>query len=84
LDGTRVEILYFAEAARRAGTPREELPAHAFTTLGELQDELFRRHRRLQEMAAHLAWAVDDELADPSTPMAGARRVAVLPPFSGG
>ncbi len=84
MSGIRVEILYFADAARRVGSRREVLSVKEGDRLADLQEELFRRHTALREIGSHLLWSINEEVADPETSLHGARRIGVLPPFSGG
>ena len=79
-----LELLYFAEVARRTGSLRETIRVPRESTLLQLQEEIFRRHPPLKEMERHLVWSVDEEVATPRTLLGTASRVGVMPPFSGG
>ena len=79
-----LELLFFAEAARRTGSRREFLTIAGDSTLADLKAELFRRYPRLREMENHLLWSVDEEIAGPDTKLDSVRSVGVMPPFSGG
>lgn len=79
-----VELIYFAQAARLAGTERETLSIEANTPLHQVQAEVLRRHPPLAELAGSLLWAVDEEMAGQDAPVGPGQVVAVMPPFSGG
>jgi molybdopterin synthase sulfur carrier subunit len=72
----------FASAREAAGRQTEEIPG---ATAGEVLDEACRRYgdRFTAVLASSKVW-VNGEPAGPSTPVAGADVVAVLPPVSGG
>ena len=81
-----VEVLYFAWVRERVGTPMERIETKA-RTVAELIEELRARddsHAAAFDDLSALRVAVDQELADPDTPLAGAREVAFFPPMTGG
>ena len=84
MEALGVKVLYFADAARRAGRAEEQLEGPPPATLAELQSLLFSRHPALGELEGILLWSVDEEMADPHTPLNESSVVGVLPPFSGG
>ena len=81
-----VDVLYFAWVRERIGIPRERVESDA-ATVGELLDELRGRGGRYEFALSDLSsvrFAVDQELAELSTGIRGAREVAVFPPMTGG
>lgn len=79
-------ILYFAAARERIGTGREEVTTDA-ATLADLMAELATksdRHAALFADPGALRYAVDQELAQPDTPLGDAREIAFFPPMTGG
>lgn len=79
-----MKVLYFADAARRAGRSEESLGPESPATLAELQELVFARHPELSALRGKLLWSVDEEMAGPGTPLTPDCVVGVLPPFSGG
>lgn len=81
-----IEVLYFAWVRERIGLPKERVETAA-TTPAELVAELRAREDRYAAAFADLSAlrvAVDQDLADWDTPLAGAREVAFFPPMTGG
>lgn len=81
-----VDVLYFAWVRERIGVPRERVESEA-ATVGELVDELKGRGGRYELALSDLSsvrFAVDQELAELSTGIRGAREIAVFPPMTGG
>ena len=82
----RVTVLYFAWLRERIGEPREEVETSA-ATVADLVRELIARsegHGLAFADLTSLRVALDQELADFSTPLAGVREVAFFPPMTGG
>lgn len=81
-----MNVLYFASVRERIGIPRETVETSA-TTVQELVAELVSKEERyaaaFQDLSA-LRVAVDQELVDFDTPLAGVREVAFFPPMTGG
>ncbi len=81
-----MDILYFAWVRERIGLPRERIETTA-ATVRELVAELMAREERyavaFSDLTA-LRVAVDQELRDFDTPLAGVREVAFFPPMTGG
>ena len=81
-----MDILYFAWVRERIGLPRERIETTA-ATVRELVAELVAREERyavaFSDLTA-LRVAVDQELRDFDTPLAGVREVAFFPPMTGG
>ena len=81
-----MQVLYFAWLRERVGIPKEQIETNA-TTVAELVDELRAREERyalaFSDMTA-IKIAVDQELVDINTPLAGVREVAFFPPMTGG
>ncbi len=81
-----IDVLYFAWVRERIGKPREAVETQA-ATVADLVEELKKREPRYAAAFADvsaLRVAVDQELADFSTPLSGAREVAFFPPMTGG
>ncbi len=81
-----VDVLYFAWVRERIGKPREEVETQA-ATVADLVEELKARAPRYAaafEDVSALRVAVDQELADFTTPLEGVREVAFFPPMTGG
>ncbi len=81
-----MDVLYFAWVRERIGLPRETLQTGA-VTVRDLVSELCAREARYEAAFADitaLRVAVDQELADFDTPLAGVREVAFFPPMTGG
>lgn len=79
-------VLYFAWLRERVGLPSEAVETEA-ATVAELVDELRGREERYAAAFADMAAvrvAVDQDLSDLSTPLAGVREVAFFPPMTGG
>lgn len=81
-----LEILYFAWVRERIGVPRETVETEA-ATVAELLKDLSARDDRyaltFSDLSA-LRVAIDQDLADFDSPLAGAREVALFPPMTGG
>ncbi|MGP9789629.1 molybdopterin converting factor subunit 1 [Roseinatronobacter sp. NSM] len=81
-----LEILYFAWLRERIGHPRETVETQA-ETVAALIDELRAREDRYALAFSDIdavRVAVDQDLCDMDTPLAGAREVAFFPPMTGG
>ena len=81
-----IEVLYFAWLRERIGSPREQVNTQA-ATVRDLITELMARgegHALAFADLASLRVAVDQDLADFDTPLAGVREVAFFPPMTGG
>lgn len=83
---TRLTVLYFAWMRERIGHPRETIETRA-ATVAELIEELRTRSEghalALADLSA-VRVAVDKDLSDFDTALAGAREVALFPPMTGG
>jgi len=81
-----MDVLYFAWVRERIGMPREVVETEAQTVM-DLVDSLRAREERYAAAFADitaLRVAVDQQLADFDTPLAGVREVAFFPPMTGG
>lgn len=81
-----MKVLYFSWLRERVGTAAEEVATDA-ATARELVLELVGRDERYAlafENLGGVRVAVDQEMADLDTPIAGAREVAFFPPVTGG
>jgi sulfur-carrier protein len=81
-----MRVLYFSWLRERVGAASEDIETAAATP-AELVRELAARDERYAlafgDLRA-LRVAVDQEMADMETPLAGAREVAFFPPVTGG
>ena len=81
-----LEVLYFAWLRERIGQPRERIETEA-TTVRELVAQLAAMDEwhalALSDLSA-VRVAVDQDLGDLDTELAGAREVAFFPPMTGG
>lgn len=81
-----LEILYFAWLRERIGLPRETITTDA-ATVADLVAELRLREERYELAFSDLSAvrvALDQDLVEMDTPLAGAREVAFFPPMTGG
>ncbi len=81
-----IDVLYFAWVRERIGLPREQVETSA-ATVADLVAELKLREERYAAAFADISAlrvAVDQELCEFDTPLAGAREVAFFPPMTGG
>ncbi|MCB1347398.1 MAG: molybdopterin converting factor subunit 1 [Maritimibacter sp.] len=81
-----MEVLYFAWVRERIGEAREKVETQAATVM-DLVEELRGREERyalaFSDLSA-LRVALDQELSDFDSPLAGVREVAFFPPMTGG
>ena len=81
-----IDVLYFAWLRERIGQPRERIETEA-TTVRELVAQLAAMDEwhalALSDLSA-VRVAVDLDLGDLDTELAGAREVAFFPPMTGG
>ncbi|SIT04918.1 molybdopterin converting factor subunit 1 [Paracoccus saliphilus] len=81
-----LDILYFAWLRERIGQPRERVETDA-ATIRDLVAELAAcdewHAAAFADMSA-VRCAVDQQLAELDTPLAGSREVAFFPPMTGG
>ena len=81
-----MDVLYFAWVRERIGLPKERIETSA-ATVADLVEELRAREERyalaFQDISA-LRVALDQELAEFESPLAGVREVAFFPPMTGG
>lgn len=79
-----VEVLYFAHAARLAGTDRERVDLEEGGRVADLKRWMLERHPELAGIESTLLFAVDEELSHLDRQLSAHQTVAVMPPFSGG
>jgi len=82
-----MQVLYFAWLRERVGAASEEIDPAGATTPRELVEQLAARDPRYAAAFADMTAvrvAVDQEMGDLDTPIAGAREVAFFPPVTGG
>ena len=82
-----MQVLYFSWLRERVGDASEEIDPGGAATPRELVEQLRARDPRYAAAFADMAAvrvAVDQELCDLDSPIAGAREVAFFPPVTGG
>ena len=83
-----IRVLYFARLREELGTGAEELPAGPDTaTPGAIVETLKRRGGAWAEVFGgdqRVLMSVNQEVADPGTPVADGDEVAFFPPVTGG
>jgi molybdopterin synthase sulfur carrier subunit len=82
-----MQVLYFAWMRERIGRGSEEIDPAGAVTARDLVERLRTRsdaHALAFENLAAVRVAVDQEMGDLDTPLAGAREVAFFPPVTGG
>jgi molybdopterin synthase sulfur carrier subunit len=83
-----VKLVYFAWVRERIGRNEEDLdPPSSIATVGDLVDWLRARGPEYEHALAEpraIRVALDRVHADRTTPIAGAREVALFPPMTGG
>jgi molybdopterin synthase sulfur carrier subunit len=80
----KVEVLYFASLADRAGTRGETIEIDGPTDVAGLWAIVGSRHPKLAELPVKPAAACDRVYASWDRSLDGVREVAFLPPVSGG
>ena len=82
-----MQVLYFAWLRERVGAASEEIDPGGAATPRELVELMRARDPRYAAAFADMAAvrvAVDQEMCDLDTPIAGASEVAFFPPVTGG
>jgi len=83
-----IEILYFARVREAIGRSAEAVsPPAEVVTIADLIGWLAARGGGYAEALAdpdQIRAAIGDDFADPATPIAGAREIALFPPVTGG
>ena len=83
-DTIRITALLFGQAREWAGASSLDIELEVPATVETAFAILKARQPRLGEMERSLLFAVNEEYASPSHPLADGDRLAVLPPVSGG
>lgn len=87
-DAIRLQVRYFASLREALGAREDvQLPAAAGTTVATLRDALLARGGRHAELLARgraVRCAVDQRMAEESTPLHDGAEVAFFPPVTGG
>ena len=82
----KVKVLYFAGLREQLGTPGEDLEVGPMTVAG-LRSQLMARGGAWQSALAQgkaLRVAVNQEMAQPTTPVKPGDEIAFFPPVTGG
>lgn len=83
-----IQVRYFASFRERLGSAGEELAAKRISQVADLLEALRARGGVWQELFAAdqpvVMVAVNQEMADPSTPVQDGDEVALFPPVTGG
>jgi molybdopterin synthase sulfur carrier subunit len=82
----KVKVLYFAGLREQLGTPGEDLDVSP-TTVAGLRSQLMARGGAWQSALAQgkaLRVAVNQEMAQPTTPVKPGDEIAFFPPVTGG
>lgn len=83
-----MKVMYFAWLRERLGRDDDDVtPPETVTTVADLIDWLAERDEGFALATANrklIRAAIDDELVDHDTPLAGARTIALFPPMTGG
>ena len=82
----KVKVLYFAGLREQLGTPGEDLDVKP-TTVAGLRSQLIARGGAWQSALAQgkaLRVAVNQEMAQPTTPVKPGDEIAFFPPVTGG
>ena len=82
-----MQVLYFAWLRERVGAASEEIDPGGAATARELVERLVASEPRYGAAFADMAAvrvALDQEMCDLDTPIAGAREIAFFPPVTGG
>ena len=77
-----ISILYFGMLAEATGHPSETWEATDPLSVGQLRDQLLQKYPVLRDRKFQVA--VNQQIADPATPINTNAEVALLPPFAGG
>ena len=80
----RVTALLFGQAREVAGADTLELELAEPATVASAFASLKEKHPKLAEMERSLLFAINEEYATSSQPLADRDRLAILPPVSGG
>ena len=79
-----IRVRLFAIQREVAGTRQLEIELPDDATIESAWQALVALHPRLGPGRAFVRFALDGDYADPTTPIGGARELAVIPPVSGG
>jgi sulfur-carrier protein len=77
-----LSILYFGMLAEATGYPAETWEVTEALSVGQLREQLVQKYPALRDRKFQVA--VNQQIAEPSTPISTNAEVALLPPFAGG
>ncbi len=79
-----VRVRFFAGHRDIVGRAEQALTLEEGATVGAVWEQLIGAYPRLADYTGRLLFAVNQDFADPSTPLADGDEVAFIPPVSGG
>jgi sulfur-carrier protein len=77
-----LSILYFGMLAEATGHPAETWEVTEPLSVGQLREQLAQKYPALRDRKFQVA--VNQQIAETSTPISTNAEVALLPPFAGG
>ena len=83
-DSIQVSVQAFAMAADAMGCREKAIMIQGPATVGDAWEVLLAAHPGLAALETTLAFACNDRLVDPGTPLVDGDTLALLPPVSGG
>ncbi|MEO8539471.1 MAG: MoaD/ThiS family protein [bacterium] len=79
-----VTVLFFASVAQKAGVRSVTVPLEAGDNVARVRDRVVDRFPQLESSLPTLLYALDEEYAHESDPVAPGSTLALIPPVSGG
>jgi molybdopterin synthase catalytic subunit len=79
-----IQVKFFGPAADQVGAHEAEYGLAEPATVASLAELIFARYPKMGEAKKSIRFAVNEEYADASTPLATGDEVAVIPPVAGG
>ncbi|MCK4443470.1 MAG: MoaD/ThiS family protein, partial [Thermoplasmata archaeon] len=80
----KVIVRYFAIYREAAGESRVEMELDNGSTLGDLLEEIFEVHPKLEKWSASIVCSVNKKYANDDRVLVEGDEIALLPPVSGG
>ena len=79
-----ITVLYFAGLAERVGVRESHMAHLKGDTVAAVRDRIIAEHPEVMPYMESLMFAVDEEYAEPDTPVPDGATLALIPPVSGG